>query len=121
MDRYFRPIGGGEQQQQSMQHQQQSMQQQQPPPPAVADDERLHELLQAHWGYRAFRGPQLDVIRAALGGRDSLVVMATGGGKSLCYQVWCWSGWGASVACLFYTHACTRAMQNNNQPPFPPR
>jgi hypothetical protein len=51
-------------------------------------DERLLSQLQQYWGYRAFREPQMDVIRAALAGQDNLVVMATGGGKSLCYQVW---------------------------------
>jgi ATP-dependent DNA helicase RecQ len=39
-----------------------------------------------HWGFRTLRPLQAEAIRAALAGRDSLVVMPTGGGKSLCYQ-----------------------------------
>ena len=45
------------------------------------------EALRAVYGYDAFRGVQADAIAAALAGEDALVVMATGGGKSLCYQI----------------------------------
>jgi ATP-dependent DNA helicase RecQ len=45
------------------------------------------EALQQLWGYDAFRPLQEEAITAALGGRDSLVVLPTGGGKSLCFQV----------------------------------
>lgn len=45
------------------------------------------EALRKVWGYPAFRGPQEQVITTAMSGRDALVVMPTGGGKSLCYQV----------------------------------
>jgi ATP-dependent DNA helicase RecQ len=47
----------------------------------------IHECLRNVFGYKAFRGSQQEVIGAAMAGRDSLVVMPTGGGKSLCYQV----------------------------------
>ena len=43
--------------------------------------------LQRFWGYDAFRPLQEEAVSAALSGRDALVIMPTGGGKSLCYQV----------------------------------
>jgi ATP-dependent DNA helicase RecQ len=46
-----------------------------------------HQILADVFGYAAFRGEQERAIGAALEGRDSLVVMPTGGGKSLCYQI----------------------------------
>ena len=45
------------------------------------------DILKSVFGYEAFRGQQRDVIDAALTGRDALVLMPTGAGKSLCYQV----------------------------------
>ncbi|HEY0143212.1 MAG TPA: RecQ family ATP-dependent DNA helicase, partial [Thermoanaerobaculia bacterium] len=51
------------------------------------NDPRLLETLQRHWGYDSLRPLQEEAMLAALGRRDSLVVMPTGGGKSLCYQV----------------------------------
>ncbi len=52
--------------------------------PAVRDP---LAVLRTVWGYPAFRGQQEAVIRHMLGGGDALVLMPTGGGKSLCYQV----------------------------------
>jgi len=46
-----------------------------------------HYILQHTFGYSAFRGQQADIIQALLAGEDALVVMPTGGGKSLCYQI----------------------------------
>jgi ATP-dependent DNA helicase RecQ len=46
----------------------------------------LIEVLARHWGFASFRPLQAEAMEAALGGRDTLVVMPTGGGKSLCYQ-----------------------------------
>jgi ATP-dependent DNA helicase RecQ len=46
----------------------------------------LLDLIARHWGFKALRPLQERAIRAALAGRDALVVMPTGGGKSLCYQ-----------------------------------
>jgi len=45
------------------------------------------DILQQIYGYREFRGHQLAVIEATIAGRDSLVLMPTGGGKSICYQI----------------------------------
>lgn len=48
---------------------------------------RAQEILQATFGYDAFRHHQADIIQALLNGEDALVLMPTGGGKSLCYQI----------------------------------
>jgi ATP-dependent DNA helicase RecQ len=45
------------------------------------------DALLAHLGHRAFRAGQREAVEAALGRRDALIVMPTGGGKSLCYQL----------------------------------
>jgi ATP-dependent DNA helicase RecQ len=45
------------------------------------------ESLLAHLGYRSFRPGQREAVQAAVDGRDALIVMPTGGGKSLCYQL----------------------------------
>jgi ATP-dependent DNA helicase RecQ len=47
----------------------------------------LHLLLRRHWGYSEFRPRQEAIVQAILAGRDAAVVMPTGGGKSLCYQL----------------------------------
>lgn len=47
----------------------------------------LHAALQRYWGYNEFREGQQDVVASALDGFDTLVVMHTGGGKSVCYQI----------------------------------
>jgi ATP-dependent DNA helicase RecQ len=44
-------------------------------------------ILRHVFGYQDFRGEQQNIIEAAIQGRDALVIMPTGGGKSLCYQV----------------------------------
>ena len=48
---------------------------------------RLLEMLKHHFGYESFRTGQAAIINNLLAGRDSLVLMPTGGGKSLCYQL----------------------------------
>ncbi|MEX2236669.1 MAG: RecQ family ATP-dependent DNA helicase [Dehalococcoidia bacterium] len=55
--------------------------------PDPATLERIHEAVRRHWGYDNLRPLQIEAIEAALGRRDSLTVLPTGGGKSLCYQV----------------------------------
>ena len=49
------------------------------------DDARA--MLRAKFGYPDFRPPQIRAVQAVLAGRDSLIVLPTGGGKSLCFQV----------------------------------
>src|SRR2546426_12308489 len=46
----------------------------------------IEEALQRVWGFSSFRPLQREAIQAILGGRDSVVVLPTGGGKSLCFQ-----------------------------------
>ena len=46
----------------------------------------LKDALARYWGYTAFRPLQREAMDAVLAGRDSLVVLPTGGGKSLCFQ-----------------------------------
>ncbi len=48
--------------------------------------ERLREVLQRYWGFEEFREHQREAMEAIMAGRDSVVVLPTGGGKSLCYQ-----------------------------------
>jgi len=55
------------------------------------------EALLARFGLDAFRPGQREAVQAALDGRDSLVVMPTGGGKSLCYQLPALAGEGLVV------------------------
>jgi ATP-dependent DNA helicase RecQ len=52
-----------------------------------ARDQDLHGILQQVFGYSAFRGEQQDIIQTVTAGDDAMVLMPTGGGKSLCYQV----------------------------------
>src|SRR5438045_4953725 len=54
--------------------------------PMSADLKPLLDLVAHHWGFRSLRPLQEQAMRAVLAGRDSLVVLPTGGGKSLCYQ-----------------------------------
>jgi len=48
--------------------------------------DQLKSVLKKYWGYDAFLPLQQEAMLSATGGRDSLVVLPTGGGKSLCYQ-----------------------------------
>ncbi len=48
---------------------------------------RLDEALQEYFGFSKFKGNQEKIISSLMSGRDTFVIMPTGGGKSLCYQL----------------------------------
>src|SRR5438128_832016 len=47
----------------------------------------LQKALQEHFGFNKFKGDQEEIIQSVLSGQDTFVIMPTGGGKSLCYQL----------------------------------
>src|SRR4051794_39738843 len=49
--------------------------------------EGLRAKLERHFGFKRFRAGQAEAVRASLAGRDVLLLMPTGSGKSLCYQL----------------------------------
>lgn len=51
------------------------------------DDYQLHELLKTIFGFDSFKGNQEAIIRSVLAGSNTFVIMPTGGGKSMCYQL----------------------------------
>lgn len=54
--------------------------------PAAQHAVALHGALQKYWGYETFRPLQREAMACVMGNRDSVVVLPTGGGKSLCFQ-----------------------------------
>ena len=58
-----------------------------PRPVTEIEESVLLDTLAQYWGYREFRPLQREAIAANLQGRDSVVVLPTGGGKSLCFQL----------------------------------
>ena len=53
----------------------------------MADSRSIHEALKHFFGFESFKGNQFEVISSLLDGNDVFVLMPTGGGKSLCYQL----------------------------------
>ena len=51
------------------------------------ETQRLHAILKDRFGFDSFRGAQIDIVQHITQGRDAMVVMPTGAGKSLCYQL----------------------------------
>jgi len=51
------------------------------------NEKDLHSALKTYFGFNAFKGLQERVIKSILSGKDTFVIMPTGGGKSLCYQL----------------------------------
>ncbi|WP_207431320.1 RecQ family ATP-dependent DNA helicase [Sabulibacter ruber] len=47
----------------------------------------INDILRQYWGYEAFRPGQEDIINSVLAGNDTLAILPTGGGKSVCFQV----------------------------------
>jgi len=47
----------------------------------------IHAILKNNWGYDSFRPLQEDIIHSVLNGKDTLALLPTGGGKSICFQV----------------------------------
>jgi ATP-dependent DNA helicase RecQ len=56
-------------------------------PPELTSLERARVTFQKIWGYDDFRPPQGEIVSSLLAGKDTLIIMPTGGGKSICFQL----------------------------------
>ena len=57
------------------------------------------DILKKYWGHTKFRFKQYEIIEQVLAKNDTLAILTTGGGKSICYQI---------PACLLYTSPSPR-------------
>lgn len=53
----------------------------------VNKETEILTILKKYWGYDSLRDGQLDILQSVLSGRDTIAILPTGGGKSLCYQL----------------------------------
>ena len=53
----------------------------------MSNPSEIHQILLKYWGFSAFRPLQEEIILSILSGKDTLALLPTGGGKSVCFQV----------------------------------